>query len=1440
KVIQALVVSGNLEAGLMLLLAAVQEGFYNGTLEDFFENFGEHIFHSYMAVASLKTSGTVTGKVMGRSTAPKPKKARPTARATRPPTDVGREAREASQSSVKIAEGELLLTSEGKVSIILREGDNFVISFQDSRGLTRMPVDQLRKIVDAVPREKQEAFQRESREAKERDGAEDQRMVEEAGGELALEMASIPGAHSPELIAKIPSGISPNETVIYRGITSDTFVIDPSSKYTQHFTDNYQAAKKFAGEEGQVVAIAVDRGMLGERVSDRVGGTEHHGGFGNFEFSSKEISRLHKEGKVAVEKSIAIKEGSQRPTEIVEGELLLTPEETILVLSREGNDLIVQFQDGTLPFRMPVDILQRMVDAVPREKQKAFQREQQEAKARESGRSRTEIAPDVTRFEGGEKVLTSEGEVLIVSLRGGHFVVRFKNRGSVLIKATELQALIDAVPPAERAAFRQRQIESPTSNVDAPPQTILESSKTYLTKDGTVSILMRDGDVFVVTFNNGTGIQRIPPRELQKIVDAIPPEKQEAAQRESRETSERFMEEHERKVEEAGGVLAYEMQTSPGAHSRELIGRILEIAPNETVVYRGVKSDSYVVKPETGPHDRIQHFTDSYKAAKSFAGPEGQVVAIAIDQARLLDNHLSTRGGGFEDRSGALNFELSYENIYGLYQKGKIAAEKGLQVREPGQPPKKRIAPKPPTEVAQENASLDDHARLVEAQKYVVEKDLLDTEGTPTEHGKAVLAAHEVGLGKEGSYSLAEIGEKRGILGEAGFSKAEMRTLMEYGFVGEAGRLTGAASRRPIEEITRDFESAMRGDKLVLSKAGSDHVMEFEVRRFDSERGAFWVNHKGVNYRVTVEMNETGNYDVVLKGIKERRISQVGEVSIEKGEWRARLESEKRAEVMEAEAYLRYPGIIREKTRDLGGNEVHNELGEPVEGMVRVGTGTGALVPRGQEVMTSGVYSCMAVFVRGPKGNALIHLTPSGAGGTLTYSPRTLSKEIYPEIADKLWEIGEPNELEVTLLVNSESNHQYPVKKAEWETARRLFQREGIENVALVEMPFSEGTHLYYSPDNPGEIIAVGGEARVAETGMLTGARTVGVTTRRIRLGEDVRMERPALTSDQIAEAMRDIPGNNDFKRANLAEQIELSLESGGGANPENAILYGRVCNDLLDGMNHSYAEFGKRYDLYYDKGLRRSITEGMERESAGNMLLSDLFHSINGIVGMKSSFEAKKDMIRAQLEATVDSFGKYQQNPTEEAFYISQSAEGLIREFGRGQTVDSTLTGQDTVRAPHKMLQSILYNLYKNAASVSKQHGYNDSLEITYRGRRVGDNIIISIYDNLPGFKPEQLSSLFDGTVESTSEWGHGTGLHRIAKQAELVGGTIESYHLVQEGGREVWKRKAPGSPPETVPRPEGVPEGSTKFFVLKLPAEPIVVAQAEPSTNRGPLLED
>lgn len=59
KGIEELMVKGHLEVAAMLMMGAIQQGVYQGDIDEFVDHFGEELFHAYIAVGSLKISGKV-------------------------------------------------------------------------------------------------------------------------------------------------------------------------------------------------------------------------------------------------------------------------------------------------------------------------------------------------------------------------------------------------------------------------------------------------------------------------------------------------------------------------------------------------------------------------------------------------------------------------------------------------------------------------------------------------------------------------------------------------------------------------------------------------------------------------------------------------------------------------------------------------------------------------------------------------------------------------------------------------------------------------------------------------------------------------------------------------------------------------------------------------------------------------------------------------------------------------------------------------------------------------------------------------------------------------------------------------------------------------------------------------------------------------------------
>ncbi len=87
-----------------------------------------------------------------------------------------------------------------------------------------------------------------------------------------------------------------------------------------------------------------------------------------------------------------------------------------------------------------------------------------------------------------------------------------------------------------------------------------------------------------------------------------------------------------------------------------------------------------------------------------------------------------------------------------------------------------------PEEMAS-NAKLNPIARQQAAAKAIGRELTL-------EQSQALLRAHEIGAGKQGPYTKRELVEKRQVLMESGFTKAEANTLMDKGLAGDWERMT--------------------------------------------------------------------------------------------------------------------------------------------------------------------------------------------------------------------------------------------------------------------------------------------------------------------------------------------------------------------------------------------------------------------------------------------------------------------------------------------------------------------------------------------------------------------------------------------------------------------------------------------------------------------------
>lgn len=146
---------------------------------------------------------------------------------------------------------------------------------------------------------------------------------------------------------------------------------------------------------------------------------------------------------------------------------------------------------------------------------------------------------------------------------------------------------------------------------------------------------------------------------------------------------------------------------------------------------------------------------------------------------------------------------------------------------------------KPSIEEVTANAAInDDKERLQKAQQLENLKgiQLITPEGETTPKGQAVLAAHEVGLGKADvyNYTFGQIREKAEILRKAGFNEEQTRALLEHGIAGAFEKLRAAAKKSKNKQAAETVAyAAAAGSAFIASdseitKLVTDSTKELE------------------------------------------------------------------------------------------------------------------------------------------------------------------------------------------------------------------------------------------------------------------------------------------------------------------------------------------------------------------------------------------------------------------------------------------------------------------------------------------------------------------------------------------------------------------------------------------------------------------------------------
>lgn len=150
----------------------------------------------------------------------------------------------------------------------------------------------------------------------------------------------------------------------------------------------------------------------------------------------------------------------------------------------------------------------------------------------------------------------------------------------------------------------------------------------------------------------------------------------------------------------------------------------------------------------------------------------------------------------------------------------------------------------------------------------------------------------------------------------------------------------------------------------------------------------------------------------------------------------------------------------------------------PSNAPVLVYTDSGAIVSKEHEIGTEKIMGCFGVFISGPHDNALIHMTPKTKLGyeirpEFNYLERSMGV-IEPSLAP----LGPLKDCRMVLVANMVSNRYAEEHRRELQAVAEAFRKLGIGHVNVVgDMPLLETT-LYFSPERPDELLALG--SRVA------------------------------------------------------------------------------------------------------------------------------------------------------------------------------------------------------------------------------------------------------------------------------------------------------------------------------------------------------------------------
>ena len=154
-----------------------------------------------------------------------------------------------------------------------------------------------------------------------------------------------------------------------------------------------------------------------------------------------------------------------------------------------------------------------------------------------------------------------------------------------------------------------------------------------------------------------------------------------------------------------------------------------------------------------------------------------------------------------------------------------------------------------------------------------------------------------------------------------------------------------------------------------------------------------------------------------------------------------------------------------------------------------VKTDTGAIVSKERELLTERLSACVALLIRGPEFNYLVHMTPSSSLGYYYYrydNPSELVENVVKKIFDKLPEETPKEDVAVTIIANmpDETDGPYGRKRltTTWNLLKSKIEVLGVKSVKIKELPTDE-TLLYVSPLTPDLAYAIGNRIETKESG---------------------------------------------------------------------------------------------------------------------------------------------------------------------------------------------------------------------------------------------------------------------------------------------------------------------------------------------------------------------